>query len=194
LVAAAARIDPTSCGDELGVTRWIPLALTLVAACADEPEIHFGPPGSIRDRRFESTTSEGGASTIFPKPFDPNDPPPAGEALASRHPYAKLGDTTESLGCHRANGTAAGKPWAFAGRVNPKRPGEPCEIIVTGVGHVKATPDGYFWSSGPPIRPEAKTAVRTAADVAVMSAAAAGACNGGGSCHGGATGPIVVPK
>jgi hypothetical protein len=187
------------------VLAFVWLSVAAAASCSEE-EPRFGPPGSIRDRGFgtESTPgSEGGTppSSLFPRPYDPTDPPPVTEPLASRHPYAALSDRMECLGCHSSAGTAQNK-WAFGGRVNAKTTGTTAEIVVTRddrtlVGHVKAAPDGYFWAAldGGGVSPSnTRTAVRTSVDTAEMATAAAGGCNASGTCHGGTTGPIVVPK
>lgn len=187
--------------------RWlarVACVAALAASCADE-DPRFGPPGSIRDRGFGGAPGsvDGGASTsAFPGPFDAASPPPAGEPLAPRHPYRALDDTVDCLECHKAGGTAAAKPWAFGGRVNDNAGDAGAtvrEVIVKSaageiVGHVKATSDGFFWAPGAPAS-NARAAVRNdKGDEVAMGTPAPGGCNAGGSCHGGATGPIVVPR
>jgi hypothetical protein len=182
----------------------IACALVWAAACAEEGP-RYGPPGSIKDRAFGAgsagASAEGGRSpaSAFDAPYDAKSPPPAGEPLAPRHPYRALDDAVDCTECHKAGGSAAAKPWAFGGRVNDKSGTTTREVIVRTsdgavVAHVKATSDGYFWAPGTPVA-NARTAVRNQnGDEAEMATAASGGCNAGGSCHGGATGPIVVPK
>lgn len=175
----------------------------LAASCADD-DPRYGPPGSIRDRSFggaPGADDAGASASAFPGPFDAASPPPAGEPLVPRHPYRQLDDTVDCLECHKTGGTAAAKPWAFGGRVNDGRDAGATvrEVIVKTaagaiVGHVKATSDGFFWAPGAPAS-NARAAVRNdEGDEVPMGTPASGGCNAGGTCHGGATGPIVVPR
>ncbi len=188
----------------------VTLGASAALSCA-EPDPNFGDPGGILGRKLPGegastgTTSSGGG--VFGAPYSAT-ANPATTTLEAAHaakgmPNPEAAATLDCLSCHKSGGAASTKAFTFGGRVydpDGKAPVAAADcIVVLGdgtakLGPVKSDKDGYFWLLGGVMPAGAHVTLRSKDNKeAPMNGplqATDGACQAGGTCHGGTQGKI----
>jgi hypothetical protein len=184
------------------VMRSLPVTVLLAAlgACA-EPDPTYGDPGGFIGQKLPNDKGGGGGSSggsgsdPFGGAYSPDANKPATTLKAAHTAAASKGapsgdNVPDCLTCHKTGGVAAGKAFAFGGRVNGNQASVDVVVVdaAGNLGPVKSDADGYFWfESANAVKKGDHVSLRNKSSTAAMTQQLQdgdGGCDGQ-SCHGG---------